>query len=135
MLKPPFVSCAAILLTAFLGACGQDYNSNSGDENLGGGTPLKVSCGTPDAARLCTAITIIRKSCGGCHADMAAYETDAAWVSSGRVVAGKTASSTVFTRLINSGSDMPQGGSALPTKDYDALRAWIDQMPSAPAGG
>jgi hypothetical protein len=117
-----------LLILLFPQNCGQDYNSNSGDELLGGGGAALGSCESASDARRCAAITVIQKRCLSCHAEWNAYSTDAQWVASGKVVSGNATGSVVVSRTINAGSDMPLGGSALPQTEYQSLLDWINQM-------
>lgn len=116
-----------ISLLTLLSSCGQDYNSNSGDEDLGGGRPVATEdCSEPKGARSCAAVKVIQSRCFGCHAEWKKYKTDAEWAASGLISAGASASSKLFTRLINSGGDMPLGGSGLPDDEYATIKNWID---------
>jgi mono/diheme cytochrome c family protein len=110
-----------------LTSCGSDYNSNYGDYAQYG--PIEgIDSSTPDGARLLDAYKVMQTNkCFQCHGDFASFKTSAAWVSSpkGIVVAGSPSSSTVFTRLINNGGDMPQNGSQLTTEEVAKIEAWI----------
>lgn len=106
----------------FFGACGQDYNSNSGD-----GAVSSVDCSTA-SAEFCAATAVLQSRCFSCHTDMAGYTTSQDYINSGRVVASDTVSSTIINRLINAGSTMPLGGSALPAAEYNALVDWVNSL-------
>jgi hypothetical protein len=119
-------AATAVALIAF--ACGQDYNSNSGDERYG---PVELPAGVCEGeagARFCAAQQIISKRCFGCHSDWSRFDTSQKWIDSGRIEPGQPDSSLTINRLINAGGDMPQGGPALPSDEYNALREWISNL-------
>lgn len=108
-------------------ACGQNFNSHSGDERFSDDLSLK-SCDSPADKRLCLALTVIRTNCNSCHVNWNKYKTDQDWVSSGLVIPQDLHSSHVVHRLINAGSDMPLYGAALSDKDYEALKDWVTHI-------
>jgi uncharacterized membrane protein len=118
-----FASALIFSTPILFGACGQDYNSNSGD-----GSFSAVDCSNLANATLCAATEVLEAKCFSCHADMAAYTSSQDYIDSGRVVAGNTAASTMINRLINAGSTMPLGGGALSTAEYNALVAWVTSL-------
>lgn len=119
-----------------LSACGQDYNSNTGDKRYGNSViPAAGACDGDSGARYCAAQAVITKRCFGCHADWEKFDTEAKWRDdSGRVEAGNTSHSSLYKRLLNSGGDMPQGGPALPSGEYAVISDWITKMTSAAQG-
>lgn len=130
-----FGSLVAFLAIVLVANCGQDFNSNSGDENLGGGKVVAGACDGEAGARRCAAVAVLRPKCFGCHAGLATNSTDEDWqnnkdalTGSEFVVKGKPLSSRAIKSLINEGGKMPQGGSALPTSEYQAIYTWIEKM-------
>ncbi len=118
------------LFIAFLTltACGQDYNSNTADRPV---PSVDLGEGVSDSdagARFCAARSIYQENCFSCHPGWADLETDQQWVDKGLVVPGNTQDSLVINRLINSGSTMPLGGSALPDAQYQMLLDWVEQL-------
>lgn len=121
--------CYAIVLAGFFVACGQDYNSNSGDEGLGGGKPPAAGeCSEPAGARLCAAFQVMQKSCFGCHIAWKDYKNDQDWAQSGLISAGNSADSKIVKRLVNNGGDMPLGGGAIPESEHETLKTWINGL-------
>jgi hypothetical protein len=96
-----------IFISLFLlTGCGQTFNSNTSDTGL---IPL-LDCtegGTAAGDRFCAAKLIIQDKCINCHSgyhdQWAAFTNDALWKSSGRLLAGSTAGSSLITRLKNHG--------------------------------
>lgn len=120
--------------TFFLFSCGQDYNSNSGDERY---VPQKATAGACDGdagVRYCAAQAIFSKRCFGCHPTWSKYDTAQKWADSGRVSAGSPTSSLLYNKLINAGGDMPQGGPALPDDEFTTIKDWISGMSPAAQG-
>ena len=115
-----FATALLVCAPLLFGACGQDYNSNSGD-----GATSAVDCSSGGNAELCAATAVLETHCFSCHTDMAAYTTSQDYIDSGRIVAQDIVTSTIINRLINSGSTMPLGGSALSGAEYNALVAWV----------
>lgn len=118
-----------IMLLALLVGC-QDYNSNSFDRTSYGGT----GCTETDA-NFCTAFPIIKNRCASCHyhQNWSTYTTNQKWIDDSGVISKNDPSNSQFIiRIINTNtasSNMPEGGSALPDAEYDALTKWIDEMP------
>lgn len=121
------------LISVTLYSCGQDYNSNSGDSNLGRDLS-KIDCESESGIRFCAALTILKSECISCHthSSWGSYVTDAQWAAR-LVEPGDADASTLITKLFNVGGNMPQGGSALPEDDFQTLRTWINEMPAANA--
>ena len=118
-----------IVMAGFFGACGQDYNSNSGDEGLGGGKPPAAGdCSDAAGARLCAAVQVIQSRCFGCHFAWKNYKNDQDWTKSGLISAGKSAESKIIKRLVNNGGDMPLGGSAIPESEHETIKTWINGL-------
>lgn len=124
-----------ILLAAALGgllipACGQDYNSNSGDDVYQESGP--IGDGSPGGEAFAAAFGVIKAQCLSCHtnyhADWAKLTSEADWKSSGNVTPQNSASSSIITILINNGGNMPKDGKALSAQDYAKLTSWIDGM-------
>ncbi|MGE0174709.1 MAG: cytochrome c [Oligoflexales bacterium] len=108
-------------------SCGQDYNSNSGDERLRRSTTTQQSeCDTPAKERLCAANKIIANRCLSCHEWP--YDTDAEWTGSGLIKAGNKAGSKIISRLKNAGGDMPADGTKLSDSEYKAMVEWVEQI-------
>ena len=123
-----FFICLLMLLTS----CGQTYNSNSSDTGL---VALGAcsEAGTAAGDRYCAAEAINQNRCINCHSgyhdQWASYTNDAAWKTSGRVVAGSTAGSTMITRLKNQGGNMPTDNPQIPDAEYQTLLEWVQMMP------
>jgi mono/diheme cytochrome c family protein len=115
---------AWILGFLILSGCGQDSNSNSGDAVPR--TPVDNS--DPQSQRRTAARAVLQTHCASCHGAWMSNTTDAQWIASGLIVAESSATSKLVYRLINEGSNMPQGGSALPDTEYQALRSWINKI-------
>jgi hypothetical protein len=115
---------ALIGLLLFYIGC-QDYNSNTFDKDRYG--EIELTGGPKFEA----AYPVLQTHCMSCHrhAQWSEYTNKQDWVDNENlVVAGSPDSSQLITRIINHGSansDMPQGGNALPTADYDALVDWV----------
>ena len=122
----------AILVTGFIfllsSSCGQDFNSNSGDKPV----ELTASCGDGRVGNtaFCQAMTIYQQQCFSCHPTWADYKDEKAWIDSGLLVPGDIDQSKATNRLINYGSNMPLGGSALSAQDYQALKDWVNSASS-----
>jgi cytochrome c5 len=120
------------ILSLLLVGCGQTFNSNTSDSGL---IPL-LACsefGTAAGDRYCAAQTIIQDKCVNCHSgyhdQWAAFTNDANWKTSGRVVAGSTAGSSLITRLKNQGGDMPADNPQISDANYRTLIDWVQLMP------
>lgn len=113
-------------------ACGQDYNSNSGDHVYQESTLPDVDNGDPAAKAFAEAFSVLKAQCIDCHtsyhASWSKYTTEAAWKNSGYVTPGNSAGSTVIAILINNGGNMPKDGKALSAADLEKLTSWIDGM-------
>ena len=123
-----FIFVSALLLAG----CGQTFNSNTSDSGL---IPL-LACteaGTAAGDRFCAAQAVIQEKCINCHSgyhdQWAAYTNDQAWKTSGRVVAGSTAGSTLITRLKNQGGNMPADSPQISDVNYQSLIEWVQLMP------
>ncbi len=111
-----------LLFILTLISCGQDYNSNSSDKT--NASTIQDSTNEADKRRL-AATSILEQNCFSCHS-WSGYKTDKLWVDAGFIIAGNAADSELIKRLINSGGDMPQGGSALTNNDATTLTEWIN---------
>lgn len=121
---PILFSFLLLLVAAGLVAgCGQDWNSNSGDGTLG---DLIIDCSNPANDQLCAAATVLQSKCFSCHSNWAAFDSSQDYVDAGMVVPGNTSASPIINRLVNSGSNMPPTGGALPASEYNALVAWVN---------
>jgi hypothetical protein len=114
-----------------LTSCGQTFNSNTEDFNL---LPSSF-CSDQTNTNLCVANEIIQNNCTNCHtspihAGWAAYDTDAEWIASGRVVAGDPAASTLVTKLKNyvPAGNMPDQAPPLSDTQYQAILDWVNGM-------
>lgn len=114
----------------FLIGCGQDFNSNSGDESFSAVNGIDTS--TPAGQRLDAAYTVLKNECMSCHTgyhnSWNSYKTDTAWINAGLVSAGSPAASTVYNRLKNVGGDMPLLNPQISEVERQALDAWITQL-------
>ena len=114
-----------LFVLALLYGC-QDYNSNSYDKDRYGEIELT---GSPQFK---AAYPVLQSRCMNCHrhAQWSAYTNQQDWVTNENlVIAGDSQNSQLVYRIINSGSansDMPQGGSALPTAEYNSIVDWVD---------
>lgn len=117
-----------VLVFGLVVACGQDYNSNSGDAMYG-----KAVATVAGSALFQRSFAILQRECTGCHrgthAAWGAFRTEEDWIRAGLVVPGDRASSPLITDLLNEGGDMPLGGRALPESDYQTLVQWIEELP------
>ncbi len=118
---------AIIALLLFYIGC-QDYNSNSFDKDRYGETELNGS------ANFKASYKILQNKCMNCHrhAQWAGYTDAQDWVTNENLITPGAGDSQVITRIINAGttqSDMPQGGSALPSSEFDTLKAWEAEYP------
>lgn len=113
---------AIIALLLFYIGC-QDYNSNTFDKERYGEIELTGS------ANFKASYAILQTRCMTCHqhAQWSGYTDEQDWVTNENLITPGAGTSQVITRIINAGvvgSDMPQGGSALPTAEFDTLTAW-----------
>lgn len=111
------------LLFIFAIAC-QDYNANTFDKEKFGVVELTGS----NAFK--SSYPILKNRCMNCHfhGHWAQYTDEQDWGNEGLVVFGDVAQSPLITRIKNYGaanSDMPQGGSSIPTAEFDTLRTWV----------
>lgn len=83
-----------MLTMLVLASCGQEYNSNYNDR----GTYADI--GIPPGTPLYNSYVILQNKCFSCHASpYQDYITDAAWISSGRVIAGSFNTSPIKLKL------------------------------------
>lgn len=118
------VLCAGILVFA----CGQDYNSNSGDKPVEVKQSAAGICESEAGARFCAARLIYQKNCFSCHPSWAELADEQSWIAAGLVKPGSIDSSPAINRLINYGSNMPLNGSALSATDYESLTTWVELL-------
>lgn len=102
----------------------QDYNANTFDRERFGVVELTGS------NEFKSSYPVLKNRCMNCHfhAKWAEYTNEQDWVNDGLVVLGNADQSELITRIKNYGgvgSDMPQGGSALPSNEYETLRTWV----------
>lgn len=108
----------------------QTFNSSIGDENLGGNDCTSFSGAE---LRFCNSHNIILKRCVSCHTgyhNSYANLTESDYVDNFLITPGDSAGSSIFSRLINEGSNMPKDGKPLSDDEYTELMEWIDQVPS-----
>ena len=105
-------------------SCGQDYNSNYNDR----GTYADI--GIPPGTPLYNSYKILQNKCFSCHAAAwQDYKTDQAWVDAGKIVKGSFDTSTLKTRLVNFGGDMPKPpNAALTDAEVATLRGWVNGL-------
>lgn len=115
-----------VSLFLFLSSCGQDYNSNSGDQ--GQYSPNgSIDTSTPDGVRLSAAYSILQAKCFQCHSGWTNYTTSAQWESAGLIAKGSAANSELVRSLKNYGGDMPPDPqSPLSTEQVAVFENWID---------
>ena len=115
-----------MLLLLLAVACGQNYNSDSGD----GAGSVSADCSGANGVRLCAALKVLRTNrCYGCHNEFSSLSTDAAWEASPYIVQDQPLSSLLIQKLVNSGGDMPlDTGIAISTTDYNTLVDWIQNL-------
>ncbi len=108
-----------------IASCGQDYNSNYSDK--GRYAPIAgIDSSTPDGARLLASYRVLQDKCFQCH-QWSSYKTSAQWVAAGKVVAGSTGGSSLYTNLINAGGNMPPAPIAqLSSDELATIEAWIN---------
>ena len=123
-----------LLILTILSSClgvGQGTNSNSFDEQIF--SPVDIDTSTPAGIRFSRAFNVISNKCVNCHTSTihntwAGFTTDQAWLDSIFVNQSDSQNSLLIRRLINNGSDMPQGGSALSDQEINDLESWIDGL-------
>jgi hypothetical protein len=115
-----------LMLITTYSACGQDFNSLSGDSSVG--LSLKIDCANPANEQLCAAATGLQQKCFSCHKGWAQFTTSQDYIDAGLVVAGNSAGSEIVSRTTNAGGDMPTSGPSLSTTEYQALVDWIDAL-------
>lgn len=112
--------------------CGQDYNSNSGDDVYQEAEGPDPGNGDPGAKAFSDAFAVLQAQCITCHTNYhsawSKFTTEAAWKSAGYVKPGNSAGSSIIAILINNGGNMPKDGKALTTEDLGKLTSWIDGM-------
>jgi hypothetical protein len=125
MRRPAFT-----LSILFLFASCQDFNTNSFDREKYGSLELT------GGANFRASYEILQNQCINCHrhAQWSAYTDKTDWVTNENlVVPGDPNASQLIFRIINHGSassNMPQGGSALPTAEYNKLVEWVSDIDS-----
>ncbi len=114
-----------------LGSCGQTFNTNTTDYLL---LPSNY-CADQSMTALCEANEIIQTKCTNCHtstihAGWGAYNTNEAWLESGKVIAGNPEGSTLVDYLAGFGTigTMPKDSANLTQEEYDKLEAWINSL-------
>ncbi len=111
-----------LAITIFASLSCQVYNSASRDKLIyGSGVDANSNFGK--------ALSVLVDRCITCHADFGSLTTEAAWVASGRVVAGNISQSSIYYRLNGAGlgvgsEDMPQN-SLLSSSEITLIRNWI----------
>lgn len=119
-----------IFVLFFLASCGQDFNSNTGDEAFSAVNGIDTS--TPAGQRLDAAYTVLKNECMSCHTgyhnSWNSYKTDTAWVNAGLVHAGSPTASSVYNRLKNVGGDMPLLNPQISEVERQVLDTWISQL-------
>ena len=92
--------------------------------------PPSEFCADPSDVRFCAANEIIQNNCSNCHfhTSWVGYDTSQKWIDSGRVLAGDSSGSILFTKLKNNGGNMPSGAPALSNEDAQAIKDWIDAL-------
>ncbi len=117
---------AFIALLLFYIGC-QDYNANSFDKKKYGNIDLTGS------ANFKASYAIMQSKCMNCHrhSQWSGYTNSADWLTNENLitpgVTPDSGDSQVIYRIINHGgasSDMPQGGSALPSSEFETLKNW-----------
>ena len=105
-------------------SCGQEYNSNYNDR----GTYADI--GIPPGSPLYNSYVILQNKCFSCHASpYQDFTTNAAWITSGRVIAGNFNTSPIKLRLKNFGGDMPPAPYAeLTAAEIETLKNWINGL-------
>lgn len=117
-----------VLLSAFIGC--QTYNANTFDKDNYGNSDL---IGGPNFK---ASYKILQNKCMNCHthAQWSEYTHKDDWtVHGGRVINGDPDNSPLINRIINYGgssSDMPQGGQALTSDEFQKLVDWVKDIDS-----
>lgn len=118
-----------IFLVFLLFSCGQDYNSNSFDEQK---YNTKIETDSPEGLRFYNAYNVINSKCISCHTSYhngyANYTTSEKWIESGLVTANDFENSFLILKLKNYGGSMPQGGSELSSEQITYLKDWIEGL-------
>lgn len=114
----------AFFLFTFLFVGCQDYNSNTFDRDRYGKIELI------GGAQFEAAYKVLQNRCMNCHehAGWSAYTNQAQWVNESLVIPNDKDNSKLINRIKNYGSansDMPVGGSALPSTEFDTLVQWV----------
>lgn len=103
--------------------CVQTENSFSDDPSLYSG----VGTGGPEFVAF---KQIMFNRCSSCHADFVS-NTEAEWISEGKVVAANPDGSPLFQRIRGSGTggleNMPPDVT-LPTSEIESIRTWINSL-------
>lgn len=121
-----------LFLLLFLSACinsGQGLNSNSLDATKYVENDIDTT--TPAGLRYSKAYTVLNDQCISCHSgehDSWSQLEESDWEPFGYIIEGDASSSSLVTRLINYGDNMPLGGSALSQSDLDAVEDWINNL-------
>ena len=117
---------AATLILAVT-ACGQNFNSNSGDKPVGSSNTQSCDASSPQTG-FCGAQLIYQSNSFSCHPTWSTLASESAWIDAGLVVPGDIDASPAINRLINYGSNMPLNGSALSEDDYKLLKDWVNSL-------
>lgn len=117
-----------ILIFAFFIASCQDYNSNSSDRSR-----YSASAFPETDPNFQLSFTVLQKNCMSCHDVWAEYRTNDRWEKEGLIIKSSPVESQLIRRIINSGhageSNMPPGGPAIKSADYEHLKKWVNEIP------
>jgi uncharacterized membrane protein len=108
----------------------QDYNANTFDKEKYGPSELVGGVNFRES------YAILQKRCNTCHrhSQWAGYTNKQDFVTNENlVIPGDPNNSQLIYRIINHGgasSDMPQGGQALPSSEYQKLVEWVSDIDS-----
>ena len=118
-----FVFATLGLITTY-SACGQDYNSFSGD-----GSSLQIDCGNPANTQLCAAATALKNNgCYQCHGGWLSFTSSEAYEAAGLIDLGNRTQSPILSRLVNNGGNMPPSGAPLSAEDLNAVVDWVQGL-------
>ena len=117
-----------ILLFIFTSCKVNTQNSNSLDAI----SESKCSSLTGEALKFCNSQNIIKSRCVSCHTgyhNVYADYDQQDYINQALIRPSDAADSTLIKRLFNAGGNMPQGGSALPSEEYETLKDWVNSIP------